>query len=295
MTAAVSLVALFHSQKILGAPAPSDSLDAAPSRFAALDGAKVHYKSLGDPTSKTAVVFVHGWSCDLTSWRAQVPAFEGKARLLLVDLPGHGKSDRPPVEYTMVRFADAVEAVMRDAGVERALLVGHSMGTPVIRQFARKYPQKTLGLVAVDGALRLPKMERAQLDAFISRFASPDFGKALNGFVESMFAPTTSEASKAAIRATTASATQHVAVSAMKNMFDPAGWSDDQVRVPLQVIVAKSPLWSADYFAFVKTLNPAVEIHEIEDSGHFVMIEKPAEVNALLLGFASKTGAIPKP
>ncbi len=253
----------------------------------------MHYKSLGDPAAKTAVVFVHGWSCDLTSWRAQVPAFEGKARMVLVDLPGHGKSDRPVLDYTTERFASATEAVMREAGVERALLVGHSMGTPVIRQFARRYPQRTLGLVAVDGALRLPKMERAQLDAFVSRFASPDFEKALSGFVESMFVPTTSETSKAAIRATTAGATQSVAVSAMKNMFDPAGWNDDPIRAPLQVLVAKSPSWSADYFAFVRTLNPAAEIHEIEGSGHFVMIEKPAEVNALLLAFASKTGAIP--
>lgn len=291
--AAALLTTLFHLQNLPGSPPSPDSLDAAPSRFATLDGAKVHYKSLGDPAARTAVVFVHGWSCDLTSWRAQVPAFDGKARMLLVDLPGHGKSDRPAVEYTMERFANAVEAVMRDAGVERALLVGHSMGTPVIRQFARKYPQKAIALVAVDGTLRLPKMERAQVDAFVSRFASPDFDKALNGFVESMFGPTTSETSKAAIRATTAGATQSVAVSAMKNMFDPAGWSDDPIRAPLEVIVAKSPAWSADYFAFVRTLNAAVEIHEIEDSGHFVMIEKPAEVNALLLAFASKTGAIP--
>ena len=160
-------LALFLSKNLSGSPGsplPADSLDAAPSRFATLEGAKVHYKSLGDPAARTAVVFVHGWSCDLTSWRAQVPAFEGKARMLLVDLPGHGKSDRPDVDYTMERFGRAVEAVTRDAGVERALFVGHSMGTPVIREFARKYPQKTLGLVAVDGALRLPKMERGQLE-----------------------------------------------------------------------------------------------------------------------------------
>ena len=143
-TAAASFFLFSHSKNLLG----SDLLDSAPSRFAWQDGAKVHYKSLGDPAATAAVVFVHGWSCDMTSWRAQVRAFEGKARVLLLDLPGHGESDRPDGEYTMERFADAVEAVLRDAKVERALVVGHSMGTPVARQFLRKFPQKTLGLVA---------------------------------------------------------------------------------------------------------------------------------------------------
>jgi pimeloyl-ACP methyl ester carboxylesterase len=43
-------------------------------------------------------------------------------------------------------FANAIDAVLRDAKVERAVLVGHSMGTPVARQFYRKYPQKTLAI-----------------------------------------------------------------------------------------------------------------------------------------------------
>jgi pimeloyl-ACP methyl ester carboxylesterase len=288
-----SLIALFHSQNLFGSSGSADPLDAAPSRFATLDGAKVHYKSLGNPAAKTAVVFVHGWSCDLTSWRAQVPAFEGKARMLLVDLPGHGKSDRPAVDYTMERFANAVEAVMRDSGVERALLVGHSMGTPVARQFWRKYPGKTIGIAAVDGALRTPFKDPAQVEKFAAMFSGPDFPKAMDGFLGATLGASTPESVKADVRKMASGATQQVAVSAMRNQFDPAIWKDDPIGVPLQVIVAKSPMWNADYFAYVRTLNPSVEIHEIPDAGHFVMMEKPAEVNALLLGFASKTGAIP--
>src|SRR5664279_2293303 len=109
---AVAALFLLHSKNLFSSP-PPDPLDAAPSRFATADGAQVHYKSLGDPAAKTAVVFIHGWSCDMTAWRAQAPAFEGKARMLFVDLPGHGKSDRPAVDYTMERFADAVDTVLK--------------------------------------------------------------------------------------------------------------------------------------------------------------------------------------
>jgi pimeloyl-ACP methyl ester carboxylesterase len=284
--------ALLLSKNLFSSPPPPDLLDAAPSRFATSEGIQVHYKSLGDPAAKTAVVFIHGFSCDLTSWRAQAPAFAGKARMLFVDLPGHGKSDRPAVAYTMDRFAAAVDAVMRDALVERALLVGHSMGAPVARQFWRKFPGKTLGIAAVDGALRTSFKDPAQIDAFVSRFAGPEFEKTMNGFFESTFRPTTPDAVKADVRRMRTGFTQPVAVSAMRGMFDPAIWTDDAIRVPLLVLVAKSPMWSADYFAYVRTLNPHATIVEIPDAGHFVMMEKPADVNAALLAFAEGTGVV---
>ena len=132
--------------------APADVLDKAPSRSARSGDLKVHYKSLGE--GDTAIVFVHGWCCDHSVWRDQAAALDGKARLLFIDLPGYGKSDRPKADCTMDMFAKGIDAVLRDAGVEHAVLVGHSMGTPVVRQFYRLYPAKTKALVFVDGALR---------------------------------------------------------------------------------------------------------------------------------------------
>jgi pimeloyl-ACP methyl ester carboxylesterase len=84
--------------------------------------------------------------------------------VIALDLPGHGQSDKPQIAYTMDLFANAIDAVMRDAKVERAVLVGHSMGTPVARQFYRKYPQKTLAIVIVDGGLRLFGTKKCETD-----------------------------------------------------------------------------------------------------------------------------------
>ena len=81
----------------------NDPLGAVPSRFATLDGVRIHYKSLGD--GETAVIFIHGWTCDLTFWRAQVEDLRSKGRLLFLDLPGHGRSDKPKRAYTMVTVA----------------------------------------------------------------------------------------------------------------------------------------------------------------------------------------------
>src|SRR5258708_1977672 len=129
-------------------PANSDG----ESRYTSLDGLRVHYKSYGQ--GRDALVLVHGWSCNIDYWRDQLPDFTKRSRVVAIDLPGHGQSDKPEIAYTMDLFARAVDAVLLDAKVEHAVLVGHSMGTPVARQFYRKYPQKTLAIVVVDGALR---------------------------------------------------------------------------------------------------------------------------------------------
>src|SRR5215831_9974862 len=126
------------------------------SHFAQLGTNRVHYLTQGQGSN--VIVFVHGWACNAGFWREQVPAFQDKAKLVLIELPGHGESDKPEVDYTMDFFADAVIAVMRDAKVEKAALVGHSMGVPVICKVYAKAPEKVTGLVAVDGFLRRPKV-----------------------------------------------------------------------------------------------------------------------------------------
>lgn len=123
------------------------------SNWAKFNNNKVHYTDVGNRKNKDALIFVHGWTCNADFWKESVNAFP-EYRVIAIDLPGHGQSDKPKVEYSMEYFAKSIEAVMNKANIKNAVLVGHSMGTPVIRQFYRLYPKKTLGLVIVDGALR---------------------------------------------------------------------------------------------------------------------------------------------
>ncbi len=68
-------------------------------------------------------------------------------------LPGHGQSDKPQTNYTMDFFAEAVLAVLRDASVDKAIFIGHSMGAAVLCRVHHHAPEKFAGLVSVDGLL----------------------------------------------------------------------------------------------------------------------------------------------
>jgi len=140
------------------------------SRYASLDGARIHYVNYGKGSE--ALILIHGWTMNADNWRDQIADFTRRNRVIAIDLPGHGQSDKPQVTYSMNFFSRAVEAVMRDARVKRAVLVGHSMGTPIARQFYRKYPDKTLGIVIVDGPLR-PFGDKAMMDQMIAGCLRP--------------------------------------------------------------------------------------------------------------------------
>ena len=269
---------------------PDNVLDKAPSRFAKSGDLKVHYKSLGD--GKTALVFVHGWCCDHSVWRDQAAAFDGKVRMLFVDLPGYGKSDQPKIDYTMDVFAKAVDAVLQDAGVERAALAGHSMGTAVVRQYYRLFPKKTTALIFVDGALRPFSKDPADIAKFKAMFKEETFKETAPKFLAGMLPPKTPAAVKERVVAMVAATKPQVAISSMRGMLDPKVWKDDPVNVPAQALMAKAPIWTKEYKEFVKKLVPDLDYREFDGVGHFLFMEQPQPINEALAEFLKKQGLV---
>ena len=259
------------------------TLEAAPSRYATLDGLRVHYKLVGHGGAPP-IVFVHGWTCDMSSWTKQVPFFAESGRVVAIDLPGHGGSDKPEIAYTMDLFARAVAAVMADAGVAKAVIVGHSMGTPVARQFYRLHPEKTIALAAVDGPLKAYFADAAAAERFVAPFRGPDFRQAQERMIDSMFAAGDAS-SKSAMRAVMLSTPQHVVVSAAENLVDAAIWKDDKISVPVLCVLAKGPHWTDEYEAYVRRLAPRVDYRVLDEVGHFLMLQRPDLFNDILALF----------
>jgi pimeloyl-ACP methyl ester carboxylesterase len=301
MKTRIALPFLALALLLAGCASQSTSKDAPPgphggkSHFASLGTNRVHYVTVGH--GPRVVVFVHGWSCNEGFWREQVPALAGQARLILIDLPGHGQSDKPHLDYTIDYFASAVLAVLRDAHVEQAVLVGHSMGTPVICRVYEKAPQSVAALVAVDGLLRRPKIDPAQAEGFIGAYRRPEYRDALKRFVGAMFPNPGTEALRDQVLAEMGNTPQYVMSSAMDSMFDgkqPTWDLPAKVNVPVLVINTQSPMWNDDYKQYVRSLSDRTDYRTIDGAGHFLMLEKPAEFNAALLEELQEFALVPK-
>ncbi len=101
------------------------------------------------------VVFIHGASASLYdpmfSFRAKL---EGRARLLFVDRPGHGKSDAGGEQNILPDGqADAIAVLMKKRGIAKAIIVGHSFGGAIAASFAVRHPEMVLGLVFLSPAV----------------------------------------------------------------------------------------------------------------------------------------------
>jgi pimeloyl-ACP methyl ester carboxylesterase len=254
------------------------------SKFATLNGAKVHYKSYGEGSN--AFVLVHGWSSNLEAWGYQIPDLAKRGRVIALDLPGHGQSDKPQLTYTVDHFAAAVDAVMKDAKVEKGVLLGHSMGTPVVRQFYRKYPAKTLAIVIVDGALR-PFGDKAMRDQFLAMFRSPNYKEAAAPMFAQMTAVLGAE-DKERVMASFNNTPQHVLLSAMESMNQESLYGNDKINVPVLAILAKSPFWAADTEQFLRSLAPDLEFVMWDGVDHFLHLEKRKEFNDAVIAFVDK-------
>ena len=258
---------------------------AASLQAATVGGAKIHWSSAGNEHSR-AVIFVHGWTCDESTWQEQVPAVSESYRVITIDLPGHGQSDAPiDGKFTVELFARAIESVRAEAKANRVVLVGHSMGAPVVRQYARLFPQHTAALVLVDGVI----VRSDQIQRFWSNGTNsegPNGLKFREQLIRSMFSSSTTLSEQKHILSMMLKAPEATASGAAKSLADPSIWKEDVLGLPVLGLYADhGGRGDRDYLT---KLFSSLQYHEIANTGHFLMLEKPREFNALLLGFLDK-------
>ncbi len=249
---------------------------------ASVDGISIHSTVRG--SGPKTIVFVHGWTCDESSWRDQVPFFEKNYRVITLDLPGHGKSGSPANgPLTMELFARSIEAVRVEAKAGKIVLVGHSMGTPVIRQYARLYPSNVAALVPVDGVLHLSGSANAPNP---DRMKGPEGLKNREAMIRGMFGKSATPAIQEHILKMMLAAPEATAYQAMAATFSAPNWTDETFAVPAFGIYADHS--TANDPAYFRKIFPNGSTVEVPGTGHFVMLEKPADFNRLLADFLPK-------
>ncbi len=263
--------------------APFASAADAQSHFISVGTNRIHYVTAGK--GNLVIVFVHGWACNLGFWREQIPALADKARLILVDLPGHGRSDKPQTAYTMDFFAGAVLAVLRDAKVDKAIFIGHSMGAAVLCRVHHHAPEKITALVSVDGLLCRLSGTPEEGQALVVPFGSPQYREHAQGFISTFFPVPGTEALRDRVMSEMLATPQHVMLGGMLAMLSPdqPDWILQKVDAPVIAINARTPWWNNGYENYVRSLSPQSDYLAMDGVGHFLMLEKPAEFNAILV------------
>jgi pimeloyl-ACP methyl ester carboxylesterase len=259
-------------------------------KWATLYGQKIHYLDVGQGP---VVVLLHGMGGSTANWPATVPALAAKYRVIVPDQIGFGKSDKPLISYRIGTYVDFLDALLRELKVEKATLVGNSMGGWISAAFALAHPAKTESIVLVDAAgfalgpnddpkvlhtlnpstregvrqlLPLilynykPFLTDAGLDFFVTQRLAAGDGYTINALIESV-----------------------------KRGEDMLDGRLGNIKTPALIVWGKqdglTPLAWGERF---KKEIPGAEMIVFDQCGHAPPLEKAADFNAALLKFLEK-------
>jgi pimeloyl-ACP methyl ester carboxylesterase len=276
IVALVMAAALWSCQKaeVYDAAAKAPVIDSVTSE----DGVTIYYDVQG--SGDKALVFVHCWSCDRSYWQVQRTAFSNEYKVVTIDLGGHGQSGLERETWTMPLFGADVAAVVEKLDLNNVILVGHSMGGPVIIEAARRLPGRVVALVGVDTFNNLEwHFTAEQVAQFIAGF-EPDFAAATDQFVRGLFPPTADTALVWQVASDISSAPAEVGISAISEAITydyPSALKD--MRLPIRCISSDMNPINVEGN---KQLAQSFEVRLMPGRGHFLHAEDPLEFNRLL-------------
>src|SRR5580658_1827932 len=128
-----------------------NAFDAMKKTAALPNGEVLAYIDMGN-ASGPAVVLIHGYTDSARDWVPMLPYLSKQFRLILVDIRGHGRSSKPECCYTRLDFAYDVKLLLDALHIERADIVGHSMGSIVAQTFAEYWPERTGRVVLISSS-----------------------------------------------------------------------------------------------------------------------------------------------
>jgi pimeloyl-ACP methyl ester carboxylesterase len=249
------------------------------------------------PRDARPIVLIHCFSCAMNYWKGMIPLLDRTHRVVAVDLLGHGGSEKPSSGYTPPRQATAIAEALERLGVEKAEVVGHSLGGSVAVALAQQSPRLVGRVVIVDTP---PNHEHSSLGLLAKLAFTPVIGEALwqikpdfavRKGLEVAFAPgfdIPDELVEDVNRLTYTAYHDSPTGSDDYSKEEPLDRRMKETGLPMMVLMGaeeqivhdpKTAL--AEYAADV----PGAQTHLIAGAGHSPNVEKPRETADLVLAF----------
>lgn len=266
---------------------------------------KIFVKERGRSMDGSALLLIHGYGSAHDAWERVAPALERHYRVLAVDLPGFGRSDKYAGDYSPHGLAAKLAKVLDAKKAGAVHLVAHSWGSSIALAFALAYPQRVRSLTLI-GAWVFEE----QLNAFLRWSRVPGVGEALYAL---FFAQRLDDRLAAAFydpepfcdpqvvdavrrQLSRPGAVRAALQAARQQRFEAMQQRYASVRKPTLLIWGREDRISLPRFgARLDRTLPNSELHVVPQCGHIPALERPRRVLQLLLPFLRQHGAAPAP
>ncbi len=255
-------------------------------------------RGLGDP----AIIFIHGFTCNLNHWKEQLSGVSGGNRCVAVDLPGHGASPAPR-EATIEALAEAVNGALDKLRLDDVVLVGHSMGCRVASETFSQSPERVRGVVHIDGSA----VASGDADEAARRTNQTLDQIGMARFTEQLYAGFYVDSTAASVRDLVNAGLANINMDFARELWlNLVRWDALRARAvlaamkaPLLLIqstylnanlerVSLAPNQSTPWLDEIKKAANNATIAVVPGVGHFPMLEAPQQTNDAILSFARR-------
>jgi pimeloyl-ACP methyl ester carboxylesterase len=277
-------------------------------RHLAIHGHQVGYRMAGQGP---AIVLVHGLTGSSTTWREVMPVLARDHTVIAPDLLGHGESAKPRGDYSLGAHASGIRDLLVALGVERATMIGHSLGGGVCMQFAYQFPERCERLVLVcsgglgkEVSLLLRAVSLPGSELVLPVLLSSQLHRALTavGDVLGRLGVRLSTRQKEVWRSYTGISDipgRMAFVHTVRSVIDPIGQRvSARDRLYLAAEMPTLILWGTadriipvDHAYAAHALMPGSRLAVVEGAGHFLPIDQPQAFLDAVLPFMVETRA----
>jgi 3-oxoadipate enol-lactonase len=259
--------------------------------FVRINGTLLHYRLVG-PEGAPALAFVNSLGTDARIWDDVIATLSAHYRCLSYDKRGHGLSDAPAGDYRLDDHLDDLEGLLDHVGINRAVMVGVSIGGVISEGFALRAPQRVAGLVLCCTAPRMgdPAMWATRIETARSKGLAP----MVDAIMERWFSPGFRK-------------DRPVELAGWRNLFlrtDPQGYAntcatlrDTDLSASIAAITAPTLIVAgdADLAAPLELVRnglaiPGARLEVIEGVGHLPSLEQPVILTGLIQHFLKEVG-----
>ena len=246
----------------------------------------INYEIIGDGQP---LLFIHGLGSSLRDWEEQVPVFSKKFKVITLDLRGHGQTDKPKGPYSISMFAEDIAELIKSLKVDPVHVVGISLGGAIGFHLAINHPYITKSLVVVNMSASVPIKTLKEKQMFFLRvlivkmMGMRKMGEVL---AKRLFIKPEQEELRERMASRWAENDKKAYLSSLKTLKN---WSVlerlHEIKCPTLVVSADedyTPLSAKEEYT---ALIPNAKLVVIEDARHAVSVEKPGELNTILMDF----------
>lgn len=257
------------------------------------NGVVINFTTCGK--ADTTLLFIHGWCINKSYWEPQVTFFCDRYRVVTVDLPGFGESGKNRTNWSFDEYAADIKMVIDELKLKNVVLIGHSMSGDIVLKAGNLYPQSLIGLIGVDNLHEpgspVSDKQQKQIDTFFTML-SANFDSTVSKYMRpSLFQPSTDSSVVNRVMNNIFTCDSAIATNVLGSLTIVSQREKELMQgLSHRLYLLNSDVLPVKSDSLNKYCRKGFELVTVPGTGHYPMIEKPAEFNTALELILQKIG-----